>query len=331
MAALGIIAIAALWPLRLTSEYALDEDREDAETAPAAGGWRGTAGISIAVPEESLRLITRTFPGSLVRLMGDLRVDGLEPDVVVDVVKGRGALRFPKEGEVFGERNLWAAHMFVGPLPLADETSRRNVERVVGTRLFGRALPLRNGLYLGSLEQGVYERHHDSPAGYEADLVLDAYRVTAAAAMPLRAGASGRASGVETTIVGIRRESERWVIDLREAAPRVVLPGESTRIVRIVRNRKRGESIVLWGNSRRVPPSALAATAIIAGRTAAVPDLPPSQKDVPLDAAWFADAELVLVSFQRLARFTRHVSIPNLALPAVPVAPEGGKAGGGGR
>jgi hypothetical protein len=331
VAALGIAVIAALWPIRLMSEYAQAARWEDAPTASAAGGWSGAAGITVTIPEGNLRLMTWTFPNALYRLIGDFRVDGLEQDVIVAVDEGRGTLRFPKEGDVFEERYVRAVGSYVGLWGMADEASRRNFERVVGARFLGRAPAWGNGLHVIGLEQGVYKRHLGSPAVYEGDLVLDAYRVAEAATMPLKAGASGRAGDVETTILAIRQESTHWVIDMREATPRLVLPGESNRIVRIARNRKRGQSLVLWDNNRRVPPSALASTAVIAGRTTAVLDRPPSKQGVPLDAAWLDDAELVFVSFERLARFTKHVTISNFVLPEAPVTREGGKAGGGGR
>jgi hypothetical protein len=315
VAALGITAIAALWPMRLVFEYAKAEGWEEAQTASATSAWTGAAGISVTIPGGTLRTWTQTFPNARSNLVGDLRVDGLEQAVIVAVERGRGTLSFPKEGDAFEGRNVMALGSYVGPVGMVDEASRRNFERVIGARLGGSALLVwGNGLHLIGLEKGVYEKHQVSPAVYEGDLVLDAYRVIATAAMPLKVGASGRTGGVQTTILAIRRESRRWVIDLREAAPRVVLPGESARTVRIVRNRRRGDSLVPWGTNRRVPPSALASTAVIAGRTAAVLERPP-QYGGPIDEAWLNDAELVLVSFERLGRFTKHVTIPSFVLP----------------
>jgi hypothetical protein len=295
-------------------EYSKAEGWEETQTISGIQAWSGTSGISVTIPGGNLRLMTRTFPNVRYSLIGDLRVDGLQPDLMIGVEDGRGTLRFPNESDAFEGRYVMAVGSYVGPFGMVDEASRHNFERVIGSRLGGRALARGNGLYLISLDKEVYERHQSSPAAYEGDLVLDAYRVTAAAAMPLKVGASGRAGGVQTTILAIRWNSERWVIDMREATARVVLPEESARYARILRNRKRGESLVLWAN-RRVTPSALASTSVIAGRTAAELDRRSPPYDDPVDEAWLKDAELVLVSFERLARFTKHVTIPSFVLP----------------
>jgi hypothetical protein len=128
----------------------------------------------------------------------------------------------------------------------------------------------------------------------------------------------GRAGNVVAAVLAIRKEPKysRWVIDIRQAMP-TLLSGDDLQIGSFVRNRSRGEATaVLPGGSVNKAVRWLSATCVVAARLTYVPThgLPPG---VSIDAAWLADAELVFVSFERLGRFTKHVTIPNFVLPPV--------------
>jgi hypothetical protein len=315
VAALGIVAIAALWPIQLTVRYRPSWD--DPAVEPASPEWHGAGEISVSVQEGSVRLIN---PGSLDRLVGDLRVDGLADDVIVSTAGGRGTLRFLDDGEVVEQRRTYASGFFVGLASLEDATSRRHFERVLGVRLVDPVPAWWNGLHLVAFKPGTFAGHRGRPAVYEATLLLDAYRIEAAATTALKTGASVRVGDVSTTVLGVRWQPKppRWVIDIREAVPRILLPGSSLRVVHLLRNRKRGEAMVLSPHSAGGAMHGPYGMSVMATRLSYVPDYG-APRGVSADAAWLEDAELVLVSLERLARFRKHVTLANFVLPEATV------------
>jgi hypothetical protein len=311
VAALGIVAMAALWPIQLTVRYLPSWD--DPAVEPASPGWHGAGDVSVSVQEGSLRLV---LPGALDQIVGDLRVEGLADDVVVRTAGGRGTLRFLDDGEVVEQRRTYASGFPLGLADLEDATSRRHFERVLGVRLVDPVPPWWNGLRLVAFKPGTYAAHRGRQAIYEASLLLDAYRIEAAAATALKKGASVRVGDVSTTVLGVRWQPKPpgWVIDVREAAPRILLPGSSLRVVHLLRNRKRGEAMVLSPHSAGDAMHGQYGMSVMATRLTYVPfyGAPPG---VSADAAWLEDAELILVSFERLARFRKHVTLANVVLP----------------
>jgi hypothetical protein len=168
-------------------------------------------------------------------------------------------------------------------------------------------------LRLGEARTGVLSSPQASPATYDATLMFDAYRVRTPAAVPLTAGAVVRVGDVVTTVLSIRKEPKysSWVIDVRLALPKVGLSRDGLRVFHYLRNRKRAEAIRLAGVPDRVPLAGLSSTCILAVRRTEIPEIAGSS----IDAAWLADAELVFVSFERVGRFTKHVTIPSFVLP----------------
>ncbi len=140
--------------------------------------------------------------------------------------------------------------------------------------------------------------------------MFDAYRVRTPAVVPLTAGAVVRVGDVVTTVLSIRKEPRysSWVIDVRLALPKVGLSRDGLRVFHYLRNRKRAEAIRLAGVPDRVPLAGLSSTCILAVRRTEIPEIAGSS----IDAAWLADAELVFVSFERVGRFTKHVTISQL-------------------
>jgi hypothetical protein len=314
VAALGITAIAALWPVQLMMSYRPSWDEPGAVAADS--GWRGAGVIEARVPAESLRLLSD--PDRIDRLVGDLRVEGLDDDVVVDLVNGRGTLRFPNEGEIVEQRRIWASGFNVAPGWLADEASRRHFERVLSARLLDPFPAALKGLRLVAFKPGVYAGRQGTPAVYDANITFDAYRVEIAAAMPLKVGAMGRVGDVVTTVLAIRTvpKQSRPVIEVRQVVPRILLSDGGLRVVHLLRNRKRSEVVLLAGGLVAVPLRELSATCILARRQVEIPNVRTAQGIAALDAAWLDDTELVFVSLERLGRFTKRLTVPNFVLPA---------------
>jgi hypothetical protein len=311
--AIGIAAITALWPIQLMIRHRPSWDDPGAEAAST--GWRGAGEIAVSVQAESLRLVGER---GLDRLVGDLHIEGLADDLVVHSAGGRGTVQFSDGAEVLEQRLSYAFGVGAGPVRLADGASRGHFERVTGVRLVDRFPAEWNGLRLVEAKPGVLASHKGSPATYDANLVFDAYRVRRAAAMPLKVGAVGRVGNVVITVLAIRKEPKysRWVIDVRQAMP--TLPsGDGLQVASFVRNRSRGEATAVRpSGSANVALRWFSATCVVAARLKYVQThgLPPG---VSIDAAWLDDAELVFVSFERVGRFTKHVTIPNFVLPPV--------------
>jgi hypothetical protein len=313
VAAVGMVGIAALGPGRLMVEYR--NGAWDAEDTPLSERrWRGDGALSVTLPAESLRLLTA--PARIDRLVGDLRIDGLEEGVIVSTEGGRGTLRFAADGTIVEQRRSYASGFGVGPSGMADAASYRNFERVLGARLIDPREARWSGLRLVEFKPGDAAARRGSRASYDATLVFDAYRVQVAAVVPFRAGASWQAGGVSTTIMAIRKErGTGWVIEFRESIPRGLLTGDAVRIERFVRNPQRGEAMELPSAARDGRFSALSSTSVLAARRTGV-----IQDNIGLDAnssgeAWLADAEVVIISFERLARFTKRVAVSNFVLP----------------
>ncbi len=309
--ALGIVAIAALWPIQIMIKY-----RPSWDGAEAAGtAWRGADAIQVSVPAESLRVL-RDRNGD--RLLGTLRIDGLGDDMMVHAAGGPGAVQFSGGSEVLEQRQTYAFGYGTGPVSLADDASRGHFERVTGVRLVNRFGAGWNGLRLVEARPGVFASHQRRSASYDANLVFDAYRVRTAAVMPLKVGAVGRVGDVVTTVLAIRKDPKysRWVIDVRQARP-ALLSSDGLQIASFVRSLSRGEATaVIPGGSVNKAMRWFSATCVVAAHLTYVQThglLPGSS----IDAAWIADAELVFVSFERLGRFTKHVTIPEFALPAL--------------
>jgi hypothetical protein len=313
--ALGIVAIAALWPIQLTIKYRPSWDDPAVEAARTA--WPGADAIHVTVPAESLRVV-RDRNGD--RLLGTLHIDGLGDDMMVHTAGGRGAVRFPGGSEVLEQRRTYASGNGAGPVSLAADASRRHFERVTGVHLADPFPAGWTGLRLVEARPGVLAGRQGRPATYDANLVFDAYRVRVATVVPLKVGAVGRVGDVVATMLAIRKEPKysRWVIDVRQAVP-TLLSGDNLQIASFLRNQKRGEAAAVRpGGSANAALRWLSATCIVAARLTYVQThgLPTGSS---IDAAWLDDAELVFVSFERLGRFTKHVTIPNFVLPEATV------------
>jgi hypothetical protein len=200
-----------------------------------------------------------------------------------------------------------------------DEASRRNFERLLGARIVDAFPETASGLRLVAFKPGFLAGREGAPATYDATLLFDAYRIRAAAVVPVRAGASARVGDVVTTVLGSRKVARlsRWVVEVRQTVPRALSSGDDRQVTRYIRHRKRGEVMVLSGSSGGAVLRGLNATAVMAAWFDFVPNYGETTQGVPIDDAWLADAEIVLVTFERLGRFTRQVTLPQFALPAM--------------
>jgi hypothetical protein len=310
----GIVAVAALWPIQLMVKYRPAWD--ESGLTPTSPEWRGAGGVSVSVQQESLRLFRL---GGLDRLVGDLGIDGLDDDVIVRTAGGRGTVRFLVGGQVAEQRRTWAFGFGVGLASLEDAASRRHFERMLGARLVDPFSVSQYGLRLVEAKPGVFAGHEGGRAAYDANLVFDAYRVAAAAVTPLKVGAVTQVGDVSTTVLGVRWRARpaRWVIDVRRAVPRILSAGDRFGVVPFLRNRERGEAMVLSGDSAGTELAALSATAVAARQLTYVPNYGIAPRDFAIDAEWLRDADVVFVTFERLGSFAKHVELPNFVLPAV--------------
>ncbi len=157
--AVGIAAIAALWPAQLMTEYRPSWDDPAAE-APGTG-WRGADAIQVTVPADSLRVLGGR--NRVDQLVGDLHITGLDEDLVVHTAGGRGTLRFSGGSDVVEQRRSYAIGFGAGPVSLADDASRGHFERVLGGRLRERFPASFGGLRLGEARTGVSRAPRPAP------------------------------------------------------------------------------------------------------------------------------------------------------------------------
>lgn len=279
--------------------------------------WSGASGVSLEIPVESFSTSswahmigpsTREYHDSL---RASLDIDGAGEGRTIDVVSGHGAWRRSSTGETFTTKNIdWGFGL------LDNRMSLQVVERTVGARLLYRPA-WRTYLRLLELPSDVYEQHQGVPGVYDADFVLQAYRVWIGAVIPLRSGAAGSVLSQTTTILAIRPGPKQWAVDIRESMPRALSPEHVVRTTHLLRNRKRGEALLLprYG-LLQMSGGGLASSYLTVTRSTLTQSL--KGKPATLDPSWFDDAELVLIGFVREGgAFAKHVTIPCFTLPAI--------------
>jgi hypothetical protein len=141
-------------------------------------------------------------------------------------------------------------------------------------------------------------------------MTLLARRVEAGAALPLRAGASGTLGSVQVTIVAV----DRTAIRIRETRPDLFFPWGEPEIRLALRNRGRGEAILLarrvWSGGRGVPLRL--GLLVFRSELGAVRD---DGVEMPLDPQWMAGAELVMLALRPVGTFQKTVTISGFVLP----------------
>jgi hypothetical protein len=317
-----LVVLAALWPGRAMLARGPRADRPE---------WKEASRVTISVPPETVRLQTRDHaskegPERNHDVFADVVAGGLADQDILRVIDGKGSFR------VGSENALDIAHVYsygLGDLVggIGDAASRRHFERAIGARMLENRLLPGTGLHLLGIDTvAKYAPYQGRPGTYEATLEFAARRIGAVSAMPLRSGASADLNGVESTILSIWPfndrsavgSARRYVVFLRQAAPRAWLGHSAERVEFVVRNRRRGEAM-LWNYAPITAPPLLSGSFVVATEGAVMLYVAGSNRDV--DADWLADAELVMVALEPLGRFERTIRIENLTLPAAPAAP----------
>jgi hypothetical protein len=316
-----IVGITAAWPVRAALE----------RIPRSAVEWTGGGNISAAVPAESVRvrasLYQRPTGGAdhAYYITGNLLMGGLDEDLLVHVLHGEATLQVPGAEKAFTFENVYAYGFGYLAGDLADRFTQRNFERAIGARLVARQSRFGPWLQLLTVaSSSVYGAYEGKPGTYDATLTLEALRIGRVASMPLRPGASRELNGVETTILAIRVTSSTpgasrslYSIDLRRATPRSWLARPADRVEFALRNRRRGEAVIVWTGGGYAEES-LCHTFVVASRGRAQFDRSVTMS--PIDDAWLADADLVMVSLQSLGRFEKTIRIENFTLPKVEVS-----------
>jgi hypothetical protein len=325
-----IVGITAAWPVRAALE----------RLPRSVVEWTGGTNVSAAVPAESVRvratLYHRPTGGTdhSYWVTGDVLISGLSEDLLVHVVGGEATLQVPGGEKALSYQNVYAHGFGYHAGDLADRFTQRNFERAIGARLVARQSRFGPWLQLLTVaSSSVYGAYEQKPGTYEARLTLEALRIGRVASMPMRPGESVELNGVETTILGIRQTSPRpdagptlYSIDLRRATPRSWLGRPADRVEFVLRNRRRGEAIIVWSGGGFSQESHCH-TFVVTSRGRAQFD----RSDLSIDDPWLADAELVMVSLQSLGQLEKTIRIENFVLPKVevseiPVLPTAGPA-----
>jgi hypothetical protein len=290
--------------------------------------WSGASRVSLDIPAETIRTMSYQgayIPGTAVRayrnsVFGELTAGGVGPGLILDVDSSRSTFRATGTGEAFTEDGAWWGASRVG-----IDKGREEVERAAGARIINVRTWWPGSVLMLSVPGGVYDQHQGTSGSYELELVLQAYRVSASAVIPLRAGASGSVRSVGMTVLSVRPGPKIWAVDVRESLPRTFVPGQIGRTLHLLRNRKRGEALILaWDTypMSRVPAGGLANAFMIVNRTSLEAGLKISD-DRTIDRSWFGDAELVLIEMAlEGGAFARRVTISNLTLPELYVKGE---------
>jgi ABC-type transport system involved in multi-copper enzyme maturation permease subunit len=311
IAVLGLATVAALPSVALLP----DIDRSESH---ARNQWDGARGVTVAILPDTLR--ERPFRSPAVGVIGDLAVVGGEKGILLDIVEGHGTLRLPNRAAAIEEPDVDRFNFDpVFRMALGDEAGRRTFERAIGARLVLAAPPNWNALNLVQLRPNDYREFQGMSGTYEADLVMAAYRVAVSRAIQLRPGLASGVDSVGITLLSsslIRDGRSFWGFDLREAVPRALVPPAVAQIGYVLRNRRLGEARLLVARARHLSARGLTSTFLTVTDVSAALD--PAVSDLqPSDRAWLADAELLVVSFELLGTFDKHVVVPTFRLPEV--------------
>ena len=302
-ALVAIVGIAAFWPWSFW---------EPTHFQPAAvdAGVFDAARVRLEFDLESLR---RADPSrGEIGVRGTFKAHGLPAGWVAHIQRGRGELRFATApGVAIPGGNVSTPYdgserpgALAGDLVSAFEQAL-GASLVNAPQSRGRA-----DAWLLRAAERTFAHFMGVPAEYSATMTLIARRVEAGAALPLRAGASGTLGSVQVTIVAV----DRTAIRVRETRPDLFFPWGEPEIRLALRNRSRGEAILLvrhvWSGGRGVPLRI--GPLVFRSEVGAVRD---DGVETPLDPQWMAGAELVMLALRPVGTFQKTVTISGFVLP----------------
>jgi hypothetical protein len=177
----------------------------------------------------------------------------------------------------------------------------------------------RGGVPIAVLEspESLAAKHAERTGDYTAILTCGALRVKPAVVLPVRQGAVAQVEGLETTVLGFRREPlSRGVaifVGVRAARPVLFYPHLVPSVAFVLRNRARSELIMgvladtidpwdgLDGPGVHVWRGQIHFPAVI-------------NQSMPLDDSWLAGADMVVVTLEEMGTFAKAVHIPDFPL-----------------
>lgn len=319
----AIALVTAVWPL-----HASIERRASARAQRAAEPeWPGASSISVEVPLESVRVeeswhYVSGKPDTGQRVLADVRVAGLPPDCLVQIRTGKAELWVDGAAVPLTHPQTYVRGLAALAGGLLDPASRDRFQAAVGARLRTVLAVWQPSLQLLSIEKAAdYQAYRGRPGTLRVTMPFQVFRVGPSVSMPLEPGASAELNDVESTILSFGSQSasgryDTYAITLRLASPRAWLRQKPMRVEYLLRNRQRGEAIVIWnGAAGRTYPLLTGSFVVTPWSEAGM--LMPLVKGV-VDAAWLKDADLVMVPLEPLGAFTKTVTIPGFALPPAP-------------
>ncbi len=294
--------------------------------------WAGAGGVTVSIPPATITTgpapaAGRAYADGTVRLLGDLAIAGETDEVLVDAVDGKGTIRLAGRQEtVEGTDVNWFGFSLLARLALRSESDRRAFERAVGARVIGPTYPTWNALSLARIKAATYAGYQGLHASYDGDFVLAAYRVVVSSPVPFRPGQSIGVGPMGSTVLSVGtspRAPQCWHATVRESDPRSFLPPTGERLGYVLRNRRLREALPLFDDSYPGLALGLTSTFLTLSRATLTPDCSSrwvssaEPRRSPVDQAWLADAELLLVTVEPLGTFRRHVEVRDFVMPKV--------------
>jgi hypothetical protein len=263
--------------------------------------------------EFDLASLRRTDPSrGEIGVRSAYQVRGIPVGWVAHIQSGHSELRFATAPAVLvpgGNVSMPYLHWELSGALDSDVVSA--YEHALGARIVNAPRERGNAdAWLLRAAEATFQQFWGVPAEYTATLTLLARRVHAGPPVPLRAGASGALGNSQITVVAIDREA----IHVREARPSLFFPWNEPDIRLALRNRGRGEAILLARHRRLWAGPGLMSTSVLLARSEAAPVNGDGAETI-LDPQWMANAELVLLALEPVGTFEKTVRISGFVLP----------------
>ncbi len=330
--ALGVVlAIVAVTVQTQARTNATPAPREQ----PTDSGWTGAGAVSVSISADSISANVSSLAASSrfavrnVLLKGEAVIEGVAGDALIDVADGQGTLQLSNRQQTVAGTNVnWFGFSFLSRLTLRTDAGRRAFDRAIGARVVGPSYKSWNALSLARFTDADYEHYKGTRATYQADLVLAAYQVTVSPAVPARPGSSVGIGSMGATVLSVGSrpgEPGCWQAEIRESDARAFLPRTVVPLGYVLRNRRLGEALPLSLRSgNAVMAQGLASTFLTVSEGSfaldcggsVVPGLVRAGTP-PVDKAWLADAELLMVAGERLGTIKRHVVVRDFTMPEI--------------
>jgi hypothetical protein len=263
--------------------------------------------------EFDLKSLRRADPSrGEIGVRGTFQAHGIPAGWVAQIQRGRGELRFATApGIAVPGGNVWMPYRGSdAPGALAGDLVSA-FEHALGATIVNAPQSRGNAdAWLLRAAERTFGHFMGVPAEYSATMTILARRVEAGAPLPLRAGVSATLGSVQVTIVAV----DRTAIRVRETRPDLFFPWGEPEIRLALRNRRRGEAILLvrhiWSGGGRWP--------LRTGPLVIRSEVGPVRADgieTPLDPQWMADAELVMLALRPVGTFQKTVTISGFELP----------------